>query len=282
MNLHGVTRQKHVLRTVGDSRTYYKGLLASTMREVMACVARGMVDYCFLGGAQIDAYGNLNSTQIGGDWEHPKVRLPGSGGANDLGSHCWKILVLTPHDKRRFVEKLDFLTTPGYLTGPGARERAGLPAGSGPYKVITDLCVMDYDPDTCRMRVEALHPGVTLEQVHENTGFELAVREDLDRTKLPTEEEFRDLKNRKWELGFDESYLSEPEREDRRWCVLAIAHLFLMAYGAAAEKADLAKHFLPNTPREREISLARLGAFVIETALQPISTAIHALNDIPP
>ncbi len=188
--------------SVGDSRTYYKGLLASTMREVMACVARGMVDYCFLGGAQIDAYGNLNSTQIGGDWEHPKVRLPGSGGANDLGSHCWKILVLTPHDKRRFVEKLDFLTTPGYLTGPGARERAGLPAGSGPYKVITDLCVMDYDPDTCRMRVEALHPGVTLEQVRENTGFELAVREDLDRTKLPTEEELRRLRTEVDPMGY--------------------------------------------------------------------------------
>ena len=96
------------------------------------------------------------------------------------------------------------------------------------------------------------------------------------------EEEYRDLKNRKWGLGFDESYLSAPEREDRRWCVLAIAHLFLMAYGAAAEQADLAKRFLPNTPREREISLARLGAFVIETALQPISCAIDALNQVPP
>ena len=96
------------------------------------------------------------------------------------------------------------------------------------------------------------------------------------------EEEFRDLKNRKWGLGFDESYLSEPVREDRRWCVLALAHLFLMAYGAAAERADLARHFLPNTPREREISLTRLGALVIETALQPISCAIAALNCMPP
>jgi len=104
----------------------------------------------------------------------------------------------------------------------------------------------------------------------------------LYKRRMWIEEEFRDLKNRKWGLGFDESYLSSPEREDRRWCVLAIAHMFLMAYGAAAEQADLAKQFLPNTPREREISLARLGAFVIETALQPISCAIRALNDIPP
>ena len=96
------------------------------------------------------------------------------------------------------------------------------------------------------------------------------------------EEEFRDLKNRKWGLGFDESYLSSPQREDHRWCVLAIAHMFLMAYGAAAEKSDQARHFLPNTTREREISLARLGAFVIETALLPISCAIRALNDLPP
>lgn len=180
--------------SVGDSRTYFKGLQAGSMGEVMSAVARGMVDYCFLGGAQIDAYGNLNSTVIGPDYDHPKVRLPGSGGANDLASHCWKILVITPQDKRRFVERVDFITSPGYLDGPGARERAGLPEGTGPFKVITDFAVMGYDPETCRMRVESLHPGVTFEQVQENTGFRLTAAPDLGVTEPPAERQLRCLR----------------------------------------------------------------------------------------
>ena len=125
--------------------------MATSMADIMETCQRGMVDYTFLGGAQIDAYGNLNSTMIGGDHARPKVRLPGSGGANDLASLCWRILVVTSHDRRRFVEKLDFLTTPGYLTGPGAREAAGLPPGTGPYRVITDLAVLGYHETTRRM-----------------------------------------------------------------------------------------------------------------------------------
>src|SRR6202030_3427306 len=116
------------------------------------------------------------STQIGPYHARPRVRLPGSGGANDLASLCWRILVVTNHDKRRFVEKVDFLTTPGYLTGPGAREAAGLPPGTGPYRVITDLAIMGYHEQTRRMEVLSLHPGITLEQVQANTGFVLGVR----------------------------------------------------------------------------------------------------------
>jgi glutaconate CoA-transferase subunit B len=181
--------------SVGDSRTFYRALMATSMRDVMACVARGMVDYCFLGGAQIDPYGNINSTMIGKDFHHPKVRMPGSGGANDLASHAWRSLVVTIHDKRRFVEKMDFVTSPGYLDGPGARERVGLPKDTGPYKVITDLAVMGFDPDTCRMRIESIHPGVTVEQVKENTGFEIGVAADLQRTEPPTDEELRLLRD---------------------------------------------------------------------------------------
>ncbi len=146
--------------SVGDSRTFYRGVMATSMADIMETCQRGMVDYTFLGGAQIDAYGNLNSTMIGDDYARPKVRLPGSGGANDLASLCWRILVVTSHDRRRFVEKLDFLTTPGYLTGPGAREAAGLPPGTGPYRVITDLAVLGYHETTRRMQVLSLHPGV--------------------------------------------------------------------------------------------------------------------------
>jgi glutaconate CoA-transferase, subunit B len=152
-----------------------------------------MIDYTFLGGAQNDAFGNLNSTVIG-DHAHPKVRFPGSGGANDFASLCWHTLVITQHDRRRFVEHLDFLTSPGYLTGPVAREAAGLPAGTGPYKVITDLAVMGFHEQCKRMQVESLHPGVTFDQVQGNTGFELLRAEVVRETAPPTEEELRILR----------------------------------------------------------------------------------------
>ncbi|MFO0816170.1 MAG: CoA-transferase [Gemmatales bacterium] len=182
--------------SVGDSRTFHKGLMASSMAEIMETCQRGMMDYAFLGGAQIDAFGNLNSTHIGGTPAKPKVRLPGSGGANDLASFCWNVITMTNHDKRRFVEKVDFLTTPGYLTGPGAREAAGLPANTGPYRVVTDLAVMGYHPTTKRMQVISLHPGVTLEQVKSSTGFAIEAEERLGTTAEPTEQELHLLRTK--------------------------------------------------------------------------------------
>src|SRR3984885_7346826 len=146
--------------SVGDSRTFYRAVMATSMADVMETCQRGMMDYTFLGGAQIDPFGNLNPPMSGNDYAKPKVRLPGSGGANDLASFCWRILVVTNHDERRFVEKLDFLTTPGYLSGPGAREAAGLPAGTGPDRDITALAVLGYHAETKRMEVLSLHPGV--------------------------------------------------------------------------------------------------------------------------
>jgi glutaconate CoA-transferase subunit B len=175
--------------SVGDSRTCHRALMATSMADIMETCQRGLMDYCFLGGAQIDAYGNLNSTMMGDDYARPRVRFPGSGGANDLASLCWRILVVTNHDRRRFVEKLDFLTTPGYLTGPGAREAAGLSAGGGPYRVITDLAVLGYEDHTKRMEIISLHPGVTLEQVQQATGFELGIRQPLHTTAPATDAE---------------------------------------------------------------------------------------------
>src|SRR6266542_4294546 len=175
--------------SVGDSRTFYRALMATSMADIMETCQRGLIDYTFLGGAQIDAYGNLNSTLIGGTYQKPKVRLPGSGGANDLASLCWRILVAPNHDRRRFVEKLDFVTTPGYLSGPGAREAAGLPPGTGPYRVITDLAVLGYHEETKRMQVLSLHPGVPLERVREATGFSLECAEPLTSTATPSQEE---------------------------------------------------------------------------------------------
>ncbi len=180
--------------SVGDSRTFHRGLMATSMAEIMQFCQRGIIDYTFLGGAQIDCYGNLNSTVIG-PFERPKVRLPGSGGACDLASFCWRTLVVTKHDPRRFTEKLDFLTSPGYITGPGAREAVGLPAGTGPYRVITDLAVMGYHPQNRRMQVLTLHPGGTLEQVRQNTGFRLEVADNIGVTPAPTKGELDVLRS---------------------------------------------------------------------------------------
>jgi glutaconate CoA-transferase subunit B len=120
--------------------------------------------------------------------------LPGSGGANDLGSLCWRILVITPHDRRRFVPQLDFITTPGFLDGPGAREAAGLPAGGGPYKVITDLGVLGFHTETKRIQIESLHPGVDMSEVEARTGFELTLQQPLQETPQPTAEQLQILR----------------------------------------------------------------------------------------
>src|SRR5262249_19520307 len=161
------------------SRTMHRALMATSMADVMQFCQKGMMDYTFLSGAQIDPFGNLNSTMIGGDYRKPKVRLPGSGGANDLASFCWRTLILMRHDAKKFVEKLDFMASPGYLTGPGAREAAGLPAGTGPHRVITELGVFGFHPESKRMMVLSLHPGKTLKQVQDATGFKLEVVENI-------------------------------------------------------------------------------------------------------
>jgi len=179
--------------SVGDSRTFYRGVMATSMSDVMQFAQRGMIDYTFLGGAQIDPYGNLNSTVIG-NHAKPKVRFPGSGGACDLASFCWRTMVVTQQNSKRFVEKLDFRTTPGFLDGAGARESAGLAAGSGPYRVITDLAVMGYAADSRRMQVLSLHPGVALERVHAATGFRLEIAEALTATIPPSVEELQILR----------------------------------------------------------------------------------------
>jgi len=169
---------------VGDSRTFYRAVSASSMHDVMSASQSGYVDYGFLGAAQIDPYGNLNTTVIG-DWSNPRVRLPGSGGANDVGSLCWRTIIVMRQDTRRFMSKLDFITTPGYLDGPGARERAGLPAGSGPYRLITQLGVYGFDEQSRRMKLLATHPGVTVDEIQANSGFDLIIPDDVGTTRPP-------------------------------------------------------------------------------------------------
>jgi len=178
---------------VGGSRSFYRALAASSICDVMEAAQRGLIMYGFVGGAQIDPYGNLNSTIIG-DHDKPKVRFPGSGGANDIGSLVWRTIAIMKHDVRRFVEKVDFITTPGYLTGPDAREEAGLPPGTGPYRVVTDLALMGFDDKTKRMKLLAVNPGVSVEQVVENTGFKLIIPEKVEKNEPPTEEELKILR----------------------------------------------------------------------------------------
>ena len=180
-------------RAVGESRTFHKALCASGICDTMETAQRGFIDYGFLGGAQIDCYGNLNTTTIG-DHDHHKARLPGSGGGNDVGSLCWMTVALMQHDTRRFVPKVDFVTTPGYLTGYGAREAAGLPRGSGPINVVSTLALMDYEPATCRMRLVSTNPGVTVQEVIANTGFELIVPERVGVNDPPSAQELRLLR----------------------------------------------------------------------------------------
>jgi glutaconate CoA-transferase subunit B len=180
-------------RAVGEARTFHKGISAAGICDTMETAQRGFIDYGFLGGAQIDPYGNLNSVTIG-DHDHPKVRLPGSGGGNDVGSFCWKTIAIMQHDARRFINKVDFLTTPGFLTGPGARDAAGLPPGTGPAYVVSTMALMDFDPHNCRMRLKAIYPGVTVEDVVSNTNFELVMPASLEAIPAPSAEELRLLR----------------------------------------------------------------------------------------
>jgi len=182
--------------SVGDSRTTHKGLKATSMAEIMELCQAGIVDYCFLGGAQIDKYGNLNSTMIGDDYSKPKTRFPGSGGANDLASLTWRTMVVTPQNKQRFANKVDFMTTPGYLEGGTSREDAGLPKGSGPYKVITDIGVYGYHEETKEMMLLSLHPGKTIQDVKENAEFEVLIPDSYETTMEPTEEELTMLREK--------------------------------------------------------------------------------------
>jgi glutaconate CoA-transferase subunit B len=155
---------------------------------------RGKMDVGFLSGAQIDEYGNLNITCIG-DYEHPKVRLVGCLAQTDHAAFAKRTLITMKQSIRSFVKRVDFISGPGYLDGPGARKRKGL-RGGGPDKVITDIAVMGFDDNERRMRLEKTHPGVSVEQVVQNTGFDLLVSDDVEQTPIPTEDQISLIRER--------------------------------------------------------------------------------------
>ena len=165
-------------------------VLGST--DVLLLLQRGYVDIGFMGGAQIDQYGNLNSSFIGNP-DHPATRLPGTGGGNDISS-LTQMIVAMKHEKRRFVEKVDFITSPGFVHGGTSRRDSGLVTG-GMYRVVTDLAIMGFEEKSRRMQVLALHPGVGLEEVRDNTGFELLVADQVETTEPPSERELSVLRH---------------------------------------------------------------------------------------
>jgi glutaconate CoA-transferase subunit B len=152
----------------------------------------GRIDVGFLGAAQIDRHGNLNSTVIG-DYDHPKVRLPGGGGAPEIAAMAREVIVMLRQSRRSFVDQLDFRSSVGYGDAPGDRKRLGMP-GRGPTVVITDLGVLRPDPGSRELTLTQIHPGSSVEQAREQTGWPLRVSEDLEETEPPSEEELRELR----------------------------------------------------------------------------------------
>ncbi len=181
---------------VADPRVMYGTALNGGLAEAFATMQNqftGKKVIGILGAAQIDPYGNLNSTVIG-DYRKPQTRFSGSGGACDVASFVNRTIIFMQHEKRKFVEKLDYLTSPGWIDGPGGRERLGLPAG-GPETVITNLGIMRFDKQTKRMYLAACYPGISPEEIREQTGFELDLTRTLD-CPPPTAAELDILRNR--------------------------------------------------------------------------------------
>ena len=177
------------------------GILADTADAVIGVpevfnywLQPGRIEVGFLGAAQIDRYANINTTVIGGDYDKPKVRLPGAGGAPEIAALCGEVIVIVRQNERTFREKVDFVTSVGYGDGPGSREKLGLP-GKGPIKVITDLGVLEPDPETCELTMTQLHEGVDIEQAKEATAWDLKVADELATTDPPSDEELTALRD---------------------------------------------------------------------------------------
>lgn len=177
--------------SIGDPTLVSGASAVCSMYEIFSLyLQRGNVDVGFLGGAQIDRFCNINATVIG-DYRHPKVRLPGSGGSMEIAAWANRCYIMTPHDKRRFPEKVDFCTSAGFLSGRAEREKSGV-RGRGPQAVVTDLAIMVPD-ENGELQVTALHPGVELQDVRDNTGWEIKAATSITRTAEPTSEELRIL-----------------------------------------------------------------------------------------
>jgi len=177
--------------SVGDPCLNPGAAMIGGLVDVMAMFLQaGWVDVGFLSGSQVDKFGNINTTVIG-DYDNPTSRLPGSGGANPIGSLAKKILIIALHDTRRLAERIDFITTPGYIDGPGAREKAGLPPDTGPEVIITNKAVMRFDSGTKEAYLATYHPDSSVDEIAALTPWDLKVADDVHETEPPRAEELR-------------------------------------------------------------------------------------------
>jgi glutaconate CoA-transferase subunit B len=183
-------RPERLPLSIGDPTLATGATAITSMYELFAFYLQaGLIDVAFLGGAQIDRFGNLNTTVIG-DYAHPKVRLPGSGGACEIAIHARRILVIMRQAQRSFVDELHFRTSPGHSGDPTHDAARGW-TGSGPTDVVTDLGTYTFDEATGEMTLRTLHPGVSLDDVESNTGWQPRVADDLGTTEPPTGDELR-------------------------------------------------------------------------------------------
>jgi len=179
-----------MLYTMGDPPNQQNAAWSAGLVPVMSQLQRGRVDAGFIGGAEVDRYGNVNTSYIG-DFDTPKIKLPGSGGAADIAAMSKRLLVIMNHEKRRLVEKVDYITSPGYLDGGDSRARAGL--AGGPSAVITDRAILrPHGPDH-ELHVASIHQGHSLAEIAENTGWDIKARPDMDETPPPSKEELAAL-----------------------------------------------------------------------------------------
>jgi glutaconate CoA-transferase subunit B len=170
--------------SIGDPTLVSGSLSVVSMYDIFAnYLQRGNVDVGFMGGAQIDKYGNINATTIG-DYAHPKVRLPGSGGSQEIAAWANRCYIMTPHQKRRFPEKVEFMTSAGFIDGKGARQARGM-RGGGMLAVVTDIGILEPD-ESGEMMLTSLHTGRTAEEAKANTGWDLKVASTLKTTEQVT------------------------------------------------------------------------------------------------
>ncbi len=184
-----------VRNTMGGPSNCYRSLAWTSMNQIFAQAQIGLIDYGVLGATQIDRFGNINSTMLGEDYSRPKKRFPGSGGGNEVASFCWRTIIIMMHEKRRFVPRVDFVTSPGFLDGtPGARERAGLPAHTGPWRVVTSKALFGFDENSKVMTLLGVLEGLNPEAVLSEMDFKPLAADRVETLPPPTAQELRILR----------------------------------------------------------------------------------------
>ena len=187
-------RPERLPLSIGDPSLVTGSLMVCGMADVFQLFLQGgRIEVGFLGGAQVDRFGNINTTVVG-DYARPRVRLPGSGGAPEIAIHAHRTLVIARLDRRAFPEQVDFITSPGHRSRRGQRRNPGMP-GAGPVRVITDRGTLSANPDTGELELEALYPANSVDDVRSNVGWDLAVRDPLAMVDAPTTEELRLLRD---------------------------------------------------------------------------------------